>query len=76
MTDDLERESSTRSVVRIVAVLVVLAVLIAFVVDNRQSVNVGYVIGDASPPLIWVLVITAALGALLDRLFVWYRRKR
>jgi uncharacterized integral membrane protein len=76
MPDDLERESTSRSVVRIVAVLVVLGVLIAFVVDNRQSVKVGYVVGDASPPLIWVLVITAVLGVLLDRAIVWYRRRR
>ncbi len=76
MPDDLKRESTSRSVVRIVAVLVVLGVLVALVLDNRQSVKVGYVIGDASPPLIWVLIIAAALGVLLDRLFIWYRRRR
>ncbi len=68
------RTSATpREIVRVLLLLVVIGLLVAFVVDNSQSVRVGFVFTDANPPLIWVLVVTALLGALADRL--WLRRR-
>ena len=62
-----------QEVVRL-AVLVAIAVLLgAFVVDNRQSVRVGFVVTERRAPLIWVLVVTAAIGALLG--WLWRRRR-
>jgi uncharacterized integral membrane protein len=73
MADETERD--TRNVVKIVAILVLLALLVAFVVDNTDSVKVGFVVTDRRPPLIIVLIVTALIGALLDRLFQWTRRR-
>ena len=49
-------------------------VLAAFVIDNHQSVKVGFVVHDFEVPLIFVLVVTAIIGALIDRL--WQRARR
>jgi uncharacterized integral membrane protein len=63
-----------REVVRLVAALVLLALLIAFVIDNTRFVTVGFVFFDHRTRLIYVLVVTAAVGVVLDRL--WQRRHR
>jgi len=66
----------TREVVRIVAAVVALALLIAFVLDNSQTVRVGFVFFNANVSLIWVLIITAFLGALVDRLVILMGQRR
>ncbi len=59
-----------------VAALVLVAILVAFVVKNSEKVNVSFVFFSANVRLIWVLLVTAVLGALADRLFLWRRRRR
>ena len=56
---------------RIVGLVVAVVVLLALMLDNRQSVTIGYVVGDVKAPLIVVLVVTAALGGLVARLLEW-----
>lgn len=72
--DDPQR----RELVRLVGAIALVVVLVAFVVDNSRSVRVGFVFTDRSVPLIWVLIITAVLGAVADRLLraVWRRRHK
>ncbi|HEX4244084.1 MAG TPA: LapA family protein [Acidimicrobiales bacterium] len=64
-----------KDIVRIVAALVIVIVLVAFVVKNSEKVTVSFVFFSANVRLIWVLVVTAILGALADRLLLWRRRK-
>lgn len=56
---------------RIVGLVLTGVVLLALLVDNRQSVRIGYVVGDVKAPLLAVLALTAILGAAADRLLVW-----
>jgi uncharacterized integral membrane protein len=42
--------------------------LVAFILDNRQSVRVGFVFTERDAPLIWVLIVTALLGAVIGAL--------
>jgi len=63
-----------REVARLVGALVLLALLIAFVIDNTRDVKVGFVFFDHNTRMIYVLIVTAAVGVLLDRL--WQRRRR
>jgi len=51
----------------VLAVVVVVG-LVAFVLDNRDEVSVGFVFWESKTRLIWVLVVTAVLGAVADRL--------
>jgi uncharacterized integral membrane protein len=60
-----------RELTRIVALVLAVGVLLALLLDNRQSVRIGYVIGDVRAPLIVVLVVTAVLGGLVARLLEW-----
>lgn len=73
MADETERDS--RNTIRIVAALILVALLVAFVVDNTESVEVGFVFTDGEVPLIVVLIATAIIGALLDRIASWVRRR-
>jgi uncharacterized integral membrane protein len=76
---DTGRPSRSKKVnhwVRLGAAVIILVVLVAFILDNSGHVRVGYVFGHANPRLIWVLLITAALGALASRLVPRLRARR
>jgi uncharacterized integral membrane protein len=60
---------------RIIASTVVVFALVAFILDNRQSVRVGFVLTEQEAPLIWVLLVTAVLGALAAYLLRWRRTR-
>jgi uncharacterized integral membrane protein len=61
---------------RLVAAAIIVILLVAFIVDNSERVRVGFVFFHANVSLIWVLLITAALGALADRLVPRFRARR
>jgi uncharacterized integral membrane protein len=63
----LQRERQTR-VAKVVVVLFILAVLIAFIVANSQSVIVHFVFFTRRPGLIWVMFACAVLGGLVGYL--------
>ena len=69
-----DEQQGNRHITRLVIWLIVLVVLLAFVLANTRKVKVGYVFGTHKTPLILVLVVTAIIGALLDRLWLWHRR--
>jgi uncharacterized integral membrane protein len=53
----------------------VAALLIAFIVENSDSVTVHFVFFSAHVSLIWALILAAVLGALADRLVARRRRR-
>jgi uncharacterized integral membrane protein len=63
-----------REVARLIGALVLLGLLIAFVIDNTRDVKVGFVFFDHKTRMIYVLIVTAVVGVVLDRL--WQRRRR
>jgi len=67
---------SNREVARLVVTGLGLVLLIAFVLDNSQTVKVGFVFFSTQLSLIWVLLIAAALGALVDRLVIYLAQRR
>ena len=71
MNDKAPRDR--QEVVRLAVLAAIAVLLAAFVIDNRQSVRVGFVVTERRAPLIWVLVVTAAIGALLG--WLWRRRR-
>lgn len=70
------RKRETREIVRIVVAVAALVLLIAFVLDNSHTVKVGFVFFSTSISLIWVLLIAAVLGALVDRLVIIVSQRR
>jgi uncharacterized integral membrane protein len=59
-----------------VVAVVGLVLLVAFVLDNSQTVKVGFVFVSTDLSLIWVLLIAAVLGALVDRLVILLGQRR
>lgn len=70
------QKRSNREVARLVVTGLGLILLIAFVLDNSQTVKVGFVFFSTQLSLIWVLLIAAALGALVDRLVIYLAQRR
>ncbi len=77
-SDDSSRVSKRdrREIVRITSAVVALGLLVAFVLDNSQTVRVGFVFFNANVSLIWVLLIAAVLGAAVDRQVILLRQRR
>jgi len=71
-----ERRRSNRDIVRISVAAICLVLLVAFVLDNSQTVKVGFVLTSTHISLIWVLIIAAVLGAAVDRLVILLRARR
>lgn len=70
------KKRETKEIVRIAVAAVALILLIAFVLDNSQTVKVGFVFFSTRISLIWVLLIAAVLGALVDRLIMLLAQRR
>ena len=66
----------TREVVRLVVFGLALILLIAFIIGNSASVKVNFVVFDTRASLIWVILISALLGVLVDRLVIVVDRRR
>lgn len=65
-----------RETARRVFMLVLGALLAAFALLNFGRVQVNWILGTWDTPLILVIVISAAIGAVLDRVLVVRRRRR
>lgn len=63
----LQRERQTR-VAKVIAALVIVGILIAFIVANSQSVVVHFVFFTRRPALIWVMFACALLGGIVGYL--------
>jgi uncharacterized integral membrane protein len=72
MTDDQSRPQTsgrgTGDLLRHLPAAILAILLIAFAIDNRNEVTVGFVFVDQEVRLVYVLLITAILGAVLGAL--------
>ncbi len=62
-------------VARLVLGLVLLAAVVAFALDNRDDVRVGWVFGDVEASLAVVLLMTAVAGACIGWLVLHLPRR-
>jgi uncharacterized integral membrane protein len=67
--------SDRRRTARMVGVGVLVILLVAFVVANTDEVNIDFLVADFDVRLIFVLIVTAIVGALIDRLIRRVRRQ-
>jgi uncharacterized integral membrane protein len=65
-----------RETARLVGFAIVAALLIAFIVENSNSVTIHFVFFSSRVSLIWALILAAVLGALADRLMLRRSRRR
>jgi uncharacterized integral membrane protein len=62
--------------VRLLALLLLIAYVIAAVLENRKHVNVHFVFATASVSLIWLILLSVALGLLVGILLAQLERRR
>jgi uncharacterized integral membrane protein len=67
---------NTRDIARLVVFGLGLIFLIAFIIANSSSVRVRFVVFDTRASLIWVILVSAVLGVLVDRLAILLRKRR
>jgi uncharacterized integral membrane protein len=73
MADQPAADHGNRDRARLVAALVLFVLLVAFVLKNTDEVRVSFVFFDHKTRMIYVLIVTAFVGIVLDRL--WQRRR-
>ena len=72
--DPVPKQRDVRS--KTIAALAVGVLLIAFGLSNRNDVAINWLVGTTATPLILVIVVSAALGAILGGATVRGRSKR
>ena len=65
-----------REIIRLVVGGLGLVLLIAFVVGNSNDVKVNFIFANATTSLIWVILVSAVLGVLVDRLIIAIGKRR
>ena len=71
------RQWQPRLYLRIIILGLLIAYGIAFVLENNKHVHVHFVLGTARTSLIWLVLLSVALGMLLGVLLSQlYRRRR
>lgn len=70
------RTERARRSLRIGLIVAALAAVIWFIVANTREVSVQWFIVETRSPLFLVIILSAVLGALIDRLLTWRRSRR
>jgi uncharacterized integral membrane protein len=74
MAEQPHPEPRNRERLRIGVAIVLFVLLVAFVVKNTREVKVSFVFFDHETRMIYVLIVTAVVGVLIDRL--WQRHRQ
>jgi uncharacterized integral membrane protein len=70
-----ERSRDLTTMMRLILAGLLAVLLLAFAIDNRGSVRVGWVVGDGKAPMIVVLLMAAVLGAAIGWLVLHATRR-
>ena len=62
--------------VGLIALALLAAYVIAFVLENRSTVNVHFVVATASVSLIWLILLALAIGVAAGILLAQLERRR
>jgi uncharacterized integral membrane protein len=75
-TEQLQENWQPKLYVRIVVLALLVAYAIAFVIENGRHVHVHFVLGTANVRLIWVVLLSLALGLVVGILLAQLERRR
>jgi uncharacterized integral membrane protein len=75
-TDQLEENWQPKLYVRLLALVVLVAYVVAFVLENRKQVNLHFVFATASVSLVWLVLLSIALGLSGGILLAQLERRR
>ena len=75
-TGELQENWQPKLYGRLIALSVLIAYAIAFVLENRSSVHIHFVLATASVSLIWLVLLAIALGVAGGILLAQLDRRR
>ena len=75
-TGQLEENWQPKLYVRLVALVVIVAYAVAFVLENRKQVSLHFVFATASVSLVWLVLLSIALGLAGGILLAQLERRR
>jgi uncharacterized integral membrane protein len=76
LTEEQIREWQPRFWAKLIAVVVIACYLIAFVLENRKTVHLHFVLFTARVSQIWLILLVLAIGILLGALLSQLHRRR
>jgi len=75
VNERLNEQSSRSRTFRIVIAAIIVALIIAVAVDNSESVEVGYVIGETNAP-VWAMLVAAGIAGVMIGWLIKHRPSR
>ena len=75
MNERMNEHGSSSRTIRIVIAALIVAVIIAVAIDNNESVEVGYVIGETEAP-VWVVLVAAGIAGVVIGWLIKHRPTR
>jgi len=75
MNERVNEHGSSSRTIRIVIAALIVAVIIAVAIDNSESVEVGYVIGETEAP-VWVVLVAAGIAGVVIGWLIKHRPTR
>ena len=75
-TGELQENWQPKLYARLVALILLAAYAIAFVLENRKSVHVHFVFATAGVSLVWLILLSLAVGFVVGILLSQLERRR
>ena len=75
-TDELQENWQPRLYVRLIAIVLLAAYAVAFVLENRKSVSLHFVFVTATVSLVWLVLLGLVVGFLVGILLSQLERRR
>jgi len=75
-TGELQENWQPKLYVRLVAIILLAAYAIAFVLENRQYVSLHFVVGTAKVSVVWLILLSLAVGFVVGIMLSQLERRR
>ena len=75
-TEQLNENWQPKLYGRLLVLVLLVAYVIAFVIENKKSVNLHFVFATASVSLVWLILLSLALGLVGGILLAQLERRR
>jgi uncharacterized integral membrane protein len=75
-TDRINEDWQPKLYTRLIVLALLVAYVIAFVLENKKSVNLHFVFATASVSLVWLILLSVLIGAVGGILLAQLERRR
>lgn len=75
-TEELQENWQPKLYARLIALVLLAAYAVAFVLENKKSVHLHFVLATANVSLVWLILLSLAVGFLVGILLSQLERRR